>query len=175
MEPELDFDSMLNLSPNLPATSLPDMDGSSDQLDMDGMPAWVSQGPGSATLQQLQSVMPGLTFNGVDFAQISVLPPQPKIARIIPPEGDVQGGTEVTILGENFSSDNIVHFGESPALILQIYGPTTLVCLLPPSPNGACTVNVKVQVSASSGNTAQPDNVGGPVLFTYHDVSDRKL
>ncbi|KAJ2992087.1 hypothetical protein NUW58_g2291 [Xylaria curta] len=63
------------------------------------------------------------------------LTPPPAILRIIPNEGSKCGGAEITVLGSNFTNDGLeVYFGTQRAITTTYWGPTSLVCLLPPSP-----------------------------------------
>ncbi|GAA5825371.1 hypothetical protein JCM11251_006955 [Rhodosporidiobolus azoricus] len=95
--------------------------------------------------------------------------PPPRITRIIPGEGPVHGGIEVTVLGENFVQDLVCVFGDSPAFPTHFWSSTTLVCVLPPSANpGPVVVGIKgVPLTVEQGTGLQ--------LFTYKDDSDRSL
>lgn len=100
--------------------------------------------------------------------EISQGPPRPKITRLVPMEGPTHGGIEVTVLGENFYPGMVCAFGSFHALTVQTYGPTTIVCVLPPSPTpGQVPVHV---VEANGGPSGQ-----SPIYFTYQDATDRKL
>lgn len=94
----------------------------------------------------------------------------PRISRIIPAEGPVHGGVEVTVLGENFVRDLTCVFGDSAAVPTHFWSANTLVCVLPPSPNpGPVVVSIKgVPLTVEPG-------MGGLQLFTYRDDSDRSL
>jgi hypothetical protein len=63
-------------------------------------------------------------------------------------------------------------FGAFPAVTVQSYGPTTLVCLLPPNPNPG---PVQVQVIGDNGQPVQLLQGQQPAIFTYNDTTDRKL
>lgn len=96
-------------------------------------------------------------------------PPPPKISRLIPGEGPVHGGIEVTVLGENFVRDLVCVFGDSAAVPTHFWSSNTLVCILPPSANpGPVVVGIKgVPLTVEAGTGLQ--------LFTYKDDSDRSL
>lgn len=96
-------------------------------------------------------------------------PPPPRISRLIPGEGPVHGGIEVTVLGENFVRDLVCVFGDAPAVPTHFWSSNTLVCILPPSANpGPVVVGIKgVPLSVEEGTGLQ--------LFTYKDDSDRSL
>ncbi|GAA6019245.1 hypothetical protein JCM10207_005052 [Rhodosporidiobolus poonsookiae] len=95
--------------------------------------------------------------------------PPPRITRIIPGEGPVHGGIEVTVLGENFVQGLVCVFGDSPAVPTHFWSASTLVCNLPPSANpGPVVVGIKgVPLTVDQGTGLQ--------LFTYKDDSDRSL
>lgn len=98
--------------------------------------------------------------------------PRPAINRLVPAEGPTHGGVEVTILGEHFHPGMVCMFGAFPAVTVQSYGPTTLVCLLPPNPNPG---PVQVQVVGDNGQPVQLLQGQQPAIFTYNDTTDRKL
>ncbi|KAI1362518.1 hypothetical protein F5Y08DRAFT_271485 [Xylaria arbuscula] len=86
--------------------------------------------------------------------------PSPSILRIIPSEGSKCGGAEITVLGSNFTNDGLeVYFGQNRAITTTWWGPTSLVCMLPPSPiSGPVPVSIK-----QPGRPAIPQSA----LFTY--------
>ena len=100
-----------------------------------------------------------------------LLPPAlpPRITHLIPGEGPVHGGIEVTVLGENFVQDLTCVFGDNAAVPTHFWSSSTLVAVLPPSANpGPVVVSIKgVPLTVEPGNGLQ--------LFTYKDDSDRSL
>ncbi|GAA5853870.1 hypothetical protein JCM9279_005751 [Rhodotorula babjevae] len=100
-----------------------------------------------------------------------LLPPTlpPRITHLIPGEGPVHGGIEVTVLGENFVQDLTCVFGDNAAVPTHFWSSSTLVAVLPPSANpGPVVVSIKgVPLTVEPGNGLQ--------LFTYKDDSDRSL
>ncbi|RCK66839.1 hypothetical protein Cantr_02531 [Candida viswanathii] len=97
--------------------------------------------------------------------------PTPTIQKIIPQQGLIRGGIEVTILGFNFRPGLLVKFGVNQALATHCWSETTIVTYLPPAAQPG-------QVLVSFEN--QDNNVmfGGPQqqqVFTYTDDSDRQL
>lgn len=93
----------------------------------------------------------------------------PRINRVIPGEGPVHGGIEVTVLGDNFVRDLTCVFGDNAAVPTHYWSANTLVCVLPPSANpGPVVVGIK-------GVPLTPDQGAGLQLFTYKDTSDRSL
>jgi hypothetical protein len=83
----------------------------------------------------------------------------------------MQGGVEVTILGENFARGLVCVFGDTPAMGTQFWSSNTLVCILPPSPHpGPVVVGFKglpIRVETGGSKALQ--------FFTYLDTSDRSL
>ncbi|KAL1919037.1 uncharacterized protein VTP21DRAFT_2418 [Calcarisporiella thermophila] len=96
--------------------------------------------------------------------------PAPVISKLIPDEGPLLGGIEVTILGSGFYQGLTCLFGETPSFSTQIWGPGTIVCLLPPSPMpGPVIVSFK-EHPLTLADTSQS------LFFTYKDEStDRQL
>lgn len=89
----------------------------------------------------------------------------PVISRMIPAEGPLQGGTEVTILGNGFYPGMTAMFGDAAAVPTHCWSSTTLVCVLPPATNaGPVPVTFK----------EHPYSVGAK-MFTYMDETDRAL
>lgn len=111
---------------------------------------------------------------GIQHSQLpqDVLPasiaPSPSILRIIPNEGSKCGGAEITVLGSNFTNDGLeVYFGQNRAITTTFWGPTSLVCLLPPSPkSGPVPVSIK-----QPGRRPVPQSA----LFTYKDDDEDLL
>lgn len=157
---------MLNYSPHIPApvpqnTASPSSDF--NQSDPSTLNEW-------STGNMVQSTMdPTVPAPQADRAQPQIIS---AITRLVPAEGPTHGGVEVTVLGENFHPGMTCLFGNFPAVTVQSYGPTTLVCLLPPSPTPGA---VQVRIMDSQGQAFPPPPGQPPVLFTYNDTSDRKL
>ncbi|KAI8070376.1 hypothetical protein BC940DRAFT_253898 [Gongronella butleri] len=92
----------------------------------------------------------------------------PKLHRLIPSEGPVYGGSEVTVLGSNFYEGLTCLFGENPAVPTHCWSANTLLCILPPAPQaGPVVVSFKEHPLMLEGQDV--------VLFTYFDESDRAL
>lgn len=163
-DPEPDYESMLNFSPQASPSTLP----------MDGL------GPHSDSIQRSASVwspLPSASPQAAPIAQPSPIPSisaasRPAIQRLVPAEGPTHGGVEVTVLGENFYPGMVCSFGAFPAVSVQSYGPTVLVCLLPPNPSPG---PVQVQVIGENGLPLPLLPGQQPAMFTYHDTTDRRL
>lgn len=89
----------------------------------------------------------------------------PTISRMVPAEGPLRGGIEVTMLGSGFYPGMTAMFGETCAVPTHCWSPTTLVCVLPPATNaGPVPVTFK----------EHPYSMGAK-MFTYVDETDRAL
>ncbi|KAI8335253.1 hypothetical protein EDC96DRAFT_450769, partial [Choanephora cucurbitarum] len=95
-------------------------------------------------------------------------PNLPRLHRLIPNEGPVYGGAEVTVLGSNFYEGLTCLFGENPAIPTHCWSANTLLCILPPATSaGPVVVSFKEHPLMLEGQDV--------VLFTYFDESDRAL
>ncbi|KAG0165026.1 hypothetical protein DFQ28_009365 [Apophysomyces sp. BC1034] len=109
-----------------------------------------------AKMQQKQAVEGAKTTN------------LPRLHRLIPSEGPIYGGAEVTVLGSNFYEGLTCLFGENPAVPTHCWSTNTLLCILPPAANaGPVVVSFKEHPLMLEGQDV--------VLFTYFDESDRAL
>jgi hypothetical protein len=89
----------------------------------------------------------------------------PQIDRLVPSQGPIYGGTEVSILGSGFYQGLCCVFGEQSAATLY-WSENTMVCLLPPaSTPGPVVVSFKEQILEQSEIC----------IFTYYDASDQAL
>ena len=96
------------------------------------------------------------------------LPNLPRLHRLIPSEGPIYGGAEVTVLGSNFYEGLTCLFGENPAIPTHCWSANTLLCILPPAATaGPVVVSFKEHPLMLEGQDV--------VLFTYFDESDRAL
>ncbi|KAI8341105.1 hypothetical protein BC941DRAFT_415850 [Chlamydoabsidia padenii] len=92
----------------------------------------------------------------------------PRLHRLIPSEGPIYGGSEVTVLGSNFYEGLTCLFGENPAMPTHCWSTNTLLCILPPATSaGPVVVSFKEHPLMLEGQDV--------VLFTYYDESDRAL
>ncbi|KAG5358907.1 Protein SPT23 [Yarrowia sp. C11] len=87
----------------------------------------------------------------------------PAVKRLIPSQGSIRGGMEVTLLGQGFHDGLVVKFGDNFAST-QCWSDTTIVAQLP-----ATEVAGPVIVSFSD------IPVKNPQVFTYIDDTDRQL
>lgn len=105
--------------------------------------------------------------NATQFLQ----PPSdlPMVQRIIPAQGPIRGGIEITLLGTNFHSGLQVKFGANLALATQCWSNTTMVSYLPPAsqPGPVLVTFENVNSEVINPNAHQ--------IFTYTDDTDRQL
>lgn len=98
--------------------------------------------------------------------------PPPLIHKLVPAEGSVTGGTEVTVLGNGFYQGLEVMFGDTEATTTTFWGEKCLNCIAPPALQpGVVAVVFKHDRTQYSG--LQQQTQARPSLFTY--VDDREL
>ncbi|KAK4174060.1 hypothetical protein QBC36DRAFT_47632 [Triangularia setosa] len=115
----------------------------------------------------LSQVAPrNLYASGPANAMATAVSQTPVIHKVVPQEGSVLGGYEVTVLGKGFKMGVEVMFGGKPATTTTFWGPESLVCLVPPaeSPGG-------VRITFKD---AQLEPQGHPVWFTYKEDSEQQ-
>ncbi|KAK0674453.1 hypothetical protein QBC41DRAFT_297542 [Cercophora samala] len=115
----------------------------------------------------LSQVAPrNLYASGPANAVANAVSQTPVIHKVVPQEGSVMGGYEVTVLGKGFKMGVEVMFGGKPATTTTFWGPESLVCLVPPaeSPGG-------VRITFKD---AQLELQGHPVWFTYKEDSEQQ-
>ncbi|KAL6816839.1 hypothetical protein V8C40DRAFT_79614 [Trichoderma camerunense] len=94
---------------------------------------------------------------------------QSTVHKIIPAEGSLNGGMEVTVLGAGFYQGLEIWFGDHKATTTTFWSEASLVCLLPPS-----TVAGPVPVTFGPQRAAAPLGMQPPV-FTYIDDNENQL
>lgn len=98
--------------------------------------------------------------------------PQPLIHKLVPAEGSVTGGTEVTLLGNGFYQGLEVMFGDTEATTTTFWGEKCLNCIAPPALQ-AGIVSVMFKHDHPQYSTIPQQSQTRPSLFTY--VDDREL
>ncbi|KAG5368291.1 Ankyrin and IPT/TIG repeat-containing protein [Yarrowia sp. C11] len=88
----------------------------------------------------------------------------PVIKRIIPSQGSIRGGIEVTLLGSGFKTNLVAVFGDNKAVGTHCWSDSTIVTHLPPS-----TIVGPVVVSFEGFVLDKPQ------IFTYFDDTDGQL
>ncbi|AQZ18852.1 MGA2 (YIR033W) and SPT23 (YKL020C) [Zygosaccharomyces parabailii] len=96
----------------------------------------------------------------------------PSIQRVIPAQGPINGGIEITLLGRNFKDGLVVNFGENVALSTQCWSETTMVTCLPPA---SCAGQVFVSVANPTKGNTMETHISNQSVFTYVDDTDRQL
>ncbi|KAL1922909.1 uncharacterized protein VTP21DRAFT_9285 [Calcarisporiella thermophila] len=87
---------------------------------------------------------------------------RPVLRRVIPVEGPLFGGIEVSVLGTGFYEGLTVMFGDIPTLATQFWSSSALICVLPPSPTPG-----PVQVTFKESPVDEHEQE--PVYFVYKD------
>ncbi|KAJ1967935.1 SPT3 Dosage dependent suppressor of Ty-induced promoter mutations-like protein [Dispira parvispora] len=124
-------------------------------------------------LTSSQSASPQSSVFSNQFSPIREGVQLPKVDRIVPTEGPVNGGIEVTLLGVGFHENLRVLFGDAPAKITHFWSPNTMVCVLPPS---TVAGPVMVTLGESLPGTEFPLDAKESIpLFTYVDDTERQL
>lgn len=99
-------------------------------------------------------------------------PLKPSIERIIPAQGPIRGGVEITILGTNFQQGMGVKFGANLSLATHCWSSSTLVTYLPPATQaGPVLVTIQNPVTGEMADMIPSSHQ----IFTYTDDSDRQL
>lgn len=113
----------------------------------------------------------------------------PTIQKVIPAEGPIRGGIEITLLGINFRPGLQVKFGENRALGTHCWSDSTIITYLPPATQPG-QVLVSFEDPAAGGANGSPGNIldvsmssvngingdaGRLQIFTYSDDTDRQL
>ena len=112
------------------------------------------------------------TLSAVDMQPMNQMTRRapPLIHKLVPGEGSVTGGTEVTLLGNGFYQGLEVMFGDTEATTTTFWGEKCLNCIAPPALQpGTVTVVFKHE----HRNYVQQSPQARPMLFTYTD--DREL
>lgn len=126
----------------------------------------------SMTIPPQAHSMPFMLFDPNQQASQSLQLQLPTIHRLIPNNGPMHGGIEVTILGANFHPSVALNciFGDVAASSTQRWSENTLVCVLPPRATPG------VVAVWFEGFPKIDDPMTSPAsLFTYSDESDRAL
>jgi hypothetical protein len=101
----------------------------------------------------------------------------PIIHKLIPSEGSVSGGTEVTLLGSGFYQGLEVCFGDSLATTTTYWGKKCLHCLTPPAVRPG-NVQVLFKQDHPQFGQMQPHSPMGPkqqIIFTYTDDREQEM
>ena len=100
--------------------------------------------------------------------------PLPLIHKLIPTEGSVTGGTEVSLLGNGFYQGLEVMFGDTEATTTTFWGEKSLTCLTPPALQpGTVAVVFKHEHPMYSQRPRQPQQRSP--IFNYTDDSENEM
>lgn len=113
----------------------------------------------------------GQAVSGQLFGQPSRRPP-PLIHKLVPAEGSVTGGTEVTLLGNGFYQGLEVMFGDTEATTTTFWGEKCLNCIAPPASLPG-TVAVIFKHEHHQYTTMHTSSQTRHPVFTYTD--DREV
>lgn len=137
-------------------------------LPMIQRPHMLAQQLGASTIEGMNS---SSSNNNSNVPQ----KPRPFIQRVIPAQGPIKGGIEVTLLGSNFKPNMVVKFGENRALSTQCWSDSTIVTYLPPtSKPGQVLVSVFEREDANNEHLLS-NMSNSRAIFTYVDDTDRQL
>lgn len=114
--------------------------------------------PSSISRQRLQQ----------SLSMLAQAPTHPTIQKVIPAQGPIRGGIEVTLLGFNFRPGLNVKFGSKNSLATHCWSESTMVTYLPPAAQPG-----QVLVSFETFEHVIPPNQHS--VFTYTDDTDRQL
>lgn len=98
--------------------------------------------------------------------------PLPTIHKVVPAEGTVAGGTEVTLLGNGFYQGLEVMFGDTVATTTTFWGEKCLNCITPPSLQPGMVAVLFKYEHPSYAATQQSTQTRHPV-YTY--IDDREV
>lgn len=98
--------------------------------------------------------------------------PPPLIHKLVPAEGSVTGGTEVTLLGNGFYQGLEVMFGDTEATTTTFWGEKCLNCIAPPALQPG-TVAVMFKHEHHQYMQMQQQSQSRPSVFTY--IDDREV
>lgn len=168
------FSSMMNGTTSLdnmatmpmPMYSAPASTHPSRASSPNGLRTSASPMPLPHSFNQSAAMHHGAVYNGVPAHNFQP-PAEPAVIRkVIPGDGPKSGGIEVTVVGERFTREVIIVFGDSEAKT-EFWSPNCIVCVLPPSPaTGTVPVTVKGQA---------PNPQRQPARFTYNNEDEAML
>lgn len=94
---------------------------------------------------------------------------RPRVLKVVPSDGPMYGGIEVTVIGEYLLPDGIVLFGQLPAPIITYINVNSVIVRLPPSQTaGIVPVIVSGQDTLNNGP-------GDFAFFNYKNDIDRAM
>jgi hypothetical protein len=98
----------------------------------------------SGTFSFTAKVKDSTTFSVLNSFTVSISSsPAPTVSAISPNSGPTNGGTSVTVRGNNFRPGVLVQFGSLNSPAVQLISPTQIQTLTPPASSGTVTINVQ--------------------------------
>lgn len=94
--------------------------------------------------------------------------PPPLVHKLVPAEGSITGGTEVTLLGNGFYQGLEVMFGDTEATTTTFWGDKCLHCITPPA-SQAGTVAVLFKHEHPEYSSLHQQSQTRHIVFTYTD------
>ncbi|KAF9197876.1 hypothetical protein BGZ49_001509, partial [Haplosporangium sp. Z 27] len=82
--------------------------------------------------QQKQAILARQPHHNHPFQGQQLHQQKPRVQKLIPTKGSVEGGEEITLLGTGFFPGMVPTFDGVPAIGVQFFGSETIVCRLPP-------------------------------------------
>lgn len=98
---------------------------------------------------------------------------RPKLSKVVPQEGSMSGGYEVTVLGKDLGSGMTIWFGEQKAHYTTFWSTNTVICLVPAA-NVAGVVSVTVEAPVTTDNIQQWGH-DTTTTFRYIDDTEDRL
>ncbi|MBK5218881.1 MAG: IPT/TIG domain-containing protein [Thermoleophilia bacterium] len=118
--------------------------------------------PGAGVASWTPPLPPGLgipatgSMPDTELALNADVQPEPTIASVTPAAGSIAGGSEVTILGSDFSGATAVRFGLVPALSFSVLTDTRILAISPPGSKPG-PVDAVVTTPAGTTGALPPD------------------
>lgn len=120
----------------------------------------------------IQSQPNGMPQTALDVAS-ALNDRRPKLSKVVPQEGSMSGGYEVTVLGKDLGNGMNIWFGDQKAHYTTFWSSDTVICLVPAA-NVATVVSVTVEAPVTADNIQQwnPDTT---TTFRYIDDTEDRL
>ena len=97
----------------------------------------------------------------------------PTIQKLVPAQGSVKGGTEVTLLGNGFYQGLEVVFGDTEATATTFWGDKCLVCVAPPAVK-AGYITIRFKKERGLQTAAQQQTQSRSFICAYEYVDDQE-
>ena len=91
-------------------------------------------------------------------------PNQPYVFTVVPNVGVSAGGTDITVIGQNFISTSTVKINNAPCTPLTVVNSSTITCTLPGNKAGSYGVIVSNNDGSKSSNSHIPYTYQAPIV-----------